>query len=372
MMSKKIVSLLTAIVICSLLLSAGCTQDLKEADEPTIVVEEEKPKVVEEEKPKVVEEEKPKVVEEEKPKVVEEEKPAAELTLKYTPDDSTTYTITTEAVRSINWEGLYPNDTAFKGGQTSTRNELTFTQQIQSTDDKGNAVAVITIKSLKHLSIVRDNPVLDFDSSREKDKASPLAKLIGQSYTVEITPAGRLSKIIDANHVQTAIGGATSADKTAAALLSNEVITERHSIPAMPPPDKNQLKAGDNWSSIKTLSFGLMGSQTYERIYTLKDIKETDNKKIATVEMKAVPTTEGADELHKEKSIGDFSKMFENNETYTGELTLNMTSGKVEKCLEKLQSEWIAIDPSAVQKEEQEPAVLKMTAIRLYHLEKTD
>ena len=372
MMSKNIVSWLLILVMCSLLINSGCTPPAEDTEKLVVPPEEEKPKIVEEEKPKVVEEEKPKVVEEEKPKVVEEEKPAVELTLKYTPDDSTTYTLITEAVRKIDWEGLYPNDTAFRGGQTSSRNELTFTRQIQSTDDKGNAVAKITIDSLKHLSIVRDNPVLDFDSSREKDKGSPLARLIGQSYTIEITPAGRLSKIIDANHAQTAIGGTTSADKTAAALVSNEVITERHSIPAMPPSDKNRLKAGDNWSSIKTLSFGLMGSQTYERIYTLKEIKEADNQKIATVEMKAVPTTEGADELHKEKAIGDFSKMFENTETYTGELTLNMTSGKVEKCIEKLQSEWIAIDPSAAQKEEKEPAVLKMTAVRLYHLEKTD
>lgn len=372
MVSKKILSLLAIIAVCSLLLPTGCTPPAEETEKLLVTPEEEKPKIVEEEKPKVVEEEKPKVVEEEKPKVVEEEKPAVELTLKYTPDDSTTYTIITEAVRKIDWEGLYPNDTAFRGGQTSSRNEMTFTQQIQSTDEKGNAVAKITIDSLKHLSIVRDNPVLDFDSSREKDKDSPLARLIGQSYTIEITPAGRLSKIIDANQAQTAIGGTTSADKTAAALLSNEVITERHSIPAIPASDKSRVKAGDNWSSIKTLSFGLMGSQTYERIYTLKNIEETDNQKIATVEMNAVPTTEGAGQLHKEKTIGDFSKMFENTETYTGELKLNMTAGKVEKCIEKLQSEWIAIDPSAAQKEEKEPAVLKMTATRLYHIEKTD
>jgi hypothetical protein len=85
MVSKKIVCWLTIIVMGSLLLSAGCTQDVKEAAQPKIVVEEEKPKVVEEEKPKVVEEEKPKVVEEEKPKVVEKEKPTIELALKYTP-----------------------------------------------------------------------------------------------------------------------------------------------------------------------------------------------------------------------------------------------------------------------------------------------
>jgi hypothetical protein len=358
--------------MCSLLINAGCTPPAEDTDKLVVPPEEEKPKVVEEEKPKVVEEEKPKVVEEEKPKAVEEEKPATRLTLKFTPDDSTTYKLISEAVRSIKWEGLFPNDTAFKGGQTSTRSELTFTQQIQSVDEKGNAVAKITIKSLNLVSVVRDNPVLDFDSSREKDKDNPMAKLIGQSYTIEITPAGQLSKIIDANQAQTAVGGSTSADKTAAALVSKEVIRDRHSIPAMPPPDKSQLQAGDNWNSVKTFSFGLMGSKSYERIYTLKEIKETDNHKIATVEMKAVPTTEGADQLHKEQAIGDFSKMFENTETYTGELMLNMTAGKVEKCLEKLESEWIAIDPSAAQTEEKEPAVLKMIAIRLYNLEKMD
>ncbi|MHC4110986.1 MAG: hypothetical protein ACYSUY_07920 [Planctomycetota bacterium] len=89
MVSKKIVCWLTIIVMCSLLLSAGCTQDVKETAQPKIVIEEEKPKVVvEEEKPKVVEEEKPKVVvEEEKPKVVEKEQPTIELALKYTPQN---------------------------------------------------------------------------------------------------------------------------------------------------------------------------------------------------------------------------------------------------------------------------------------------
>ncbi|UCC95907.1 MAG: hypothetical protein JSW40_03945, partial [Candidatus Omnitrophota bacterium] len=75
MMSKKIVSLLTAIVMCSLLINTGCTPPAEDTEKLLVPPEEEKPKVVEEEKPKVVEEEKPKVVEEEKPKVVEEEKP---------------------------------------------------------------------------------------------------------------------------------------------------------------------------------------------------------------------------------------------------------------------------------------------------------
>lgn len=378
MVPEKIIRSLAVIVICSLLLSAGCAPFAEETIEPKIVieeekptvVEEEKPKVEEEEKPKVVEEEKPKVVEEEKPKVVEEEKPAVELALKFTPQDSTTYKLTTEAHRSIKWEGPVSNDPAFRGGNTSSTIEVTFTQQIQSTDEKGNAVAKITIDSLKHLSIIRDNPALDFDSTREKDQKNPLAKLIGQSYTIEITPSGRVSKIIDVNQAQEAVRGTSSANKTALAMISSNVIKDRHTISAIPDPEKKQLRTGDNWSRTKTFSFGLMGQKSYDRIYTLKDVTDTNNLRFAVVEMKANPTTEMAEQMHKEKTIGDFSKMFENTETYTGRLKLNLTAGKVENCLEKLQSEWVAVEPSVGKKENKEPAVLIMTATRLYLLEK--
>jgi hypothetical protein len=373
MVSKKIFTCLTAIAICSLILSAGCTPPAEDTTILQVPPEEEKPKVVEEEKPKVVEEEKPKVVEEEKPKVVEEEKPAIELALKYTPQDSTTYKYTAEAQRGIKWEGPLSKESAFQGGITSSRIEMIFTQQIQSTDEKGNAVAKITIKSLKHLSIIRDNPAIDFDSSREKDKINALAKLIGQSYTIEITPAGRVTRVIDANQAQQAVKGASPTTKTAVAMLTADAITERHTIPAMPAEDKNKLRKGGNWTSLKSFSFGLMGAKTYQRIYTLKDVTDKDNRRIALVEMKADLTTEMAEKLHKEKAIGDFSKMFENTETYTGRMTVDLNAGKIEKCIETLESEWIAVEPMAGQTDEtKEPAILTMTANRLYSLVKTD
>ena len=45
---------------------------------------------------------------------------------------------------------------------------------------------------------------------------------------------------------------------------------------------------------------------------------------------------------------------------------------KVEKYLEKLQSEWIAVEPSVWQGDDKGPAALKMNVIRLYSLEKID
>ena len=297
---------------------------------------------------------------------------AITLELKFTPQDSTTYKVITEGQRSVQFEGDLAKDTALKGGQTGNKVEMVFTQQIQSVDDKGNAVAKITIKGLKYLAKVKDDTVLDFDSSREENQNNPLAKLIGQSYTIEITPAGQVAAVIDVKEAQAAVRGSTSAHKRALALLESEAIKERHTISTLAVADKSQLHAGDTWSSIKDFSFGLMGARSYEKIYTLKEVKDIDGRQVAIVEMNAIPTSETAEQLHKEQQTSDFSNMFDSTQGYTGQLKLDLTNSKVEKYLEKLQLEWIIVDPSAEQKGDTEPDTLKMAATRLYSLEKID
>lgn len=295
----------------------------------------------------------------------------ATLALKFTPDDVTTYKVTTERERGVMWEGpLINKPRSFVGGHTGNRIEMTFTQRIQSVDDEGNAVAKITIKRLKYLAKVKDNIILDFDSSREKDRNNPLGKLIGQSYTIEITASGEVSKVIDVSGARTAVGG-VSANQRAARLLSTEVIKEQHSIPALSAVEKNQLRPGESWSDIKTFSFGPMGSKSYERIYELKEINHIAGRRIAIVEMSVVPSSEKAKELHKEQVTGFFSKLFDTTETYTGELRLDLTAGKVKKYFEEFRSDWIAVDPMAPEKEE-EPDMLRMSATRLYRIERID
>ena len=293
----------------------------------------------------------------------------ATLALKFTPDDVTAYKVTTERERGVIWEGPLTNKPkGFVGGHTGNKIEMTFTQRIQSVDDEGNAVAKITIKRLKYLAKVKDNIILDFDSSREKDRNNPLGKLIGQSYTIEITASGQVSKVIDVSGARTAVGGA-SANQRAARLLLAEVIKEQHSIPVLSAVEKNQLRPGESWSDIKTFSFGPMGSKSYERIYELKEINNIAGRRIAIVEMSVVPSSEKAKELHKEQATGFFSKLFDTTETYTGELRLDLTAGKVEKYFEEFRSDWIAVDPMANEKEN-EPDMLRMSATRLYHIER--
>ena len=294
-----------------------------------------------------------------------------ELSLKFTPQDLTTYKVTTEAVRTIKGEGSLSDDSTFKGGTTSNKIEITFTQQIKSVDDNGNAVAEVTIKGIKALSEVKDNVILDFDSSGEKNLNDPIGALVGQSYTIELTAAGDVSNVIDASQAQAAVRGDSAAQKRALELVSQDAIKKRHSIPALSACGKNQIRTGDNWTSVDTLSFGMMGTKSYERIYTLKEIKDEQNSRLAVIEMNAVPSAELTQEQRQEQSMGIFSKMFDNTETYTGRLEMDFNTGKINEYFEKLQCEWVAVDPTAAQNNE-EPAVLRMAATRLYRIEKIE
>ncbi len=369
MRQAKIFGFVASSVICLLLLAAGCTQPAKEAPKTKVELEKPaKPEVTKEKAAEAKVEPKEAVKAEAKPK---KQGPTVQLALKFAANDLTTYKVITEMEKSVKWEGPLPDKPfPFKGGSTGNKVEVAFTQRIQSVDDKGNAVAQITFKGLKYLGKVKDNVVLDFDSSREKDANSPLFKLIGQSYTIEVSPAGQVLRVIDASGAQAAVEGSSSANKTALALLSPDAIKERHTIAGLPVADKNRLCAGDTWSSIKTFSFDMMGPKSYERIYALKEIKEVNNHQIAAAEMKALPSSEMAEELHKERATGAFSKMFDNTETYDGKLALDLTAGKVQEYFEKLRTEWVMVDPKP--EPNKEPAALRMAATRSYSIKKID
>ena len=292
------------------------------------------------------------------------------LALKFTPQDSATYRLITERERSVKAEGSLREDKSITGGSTGSRVEMIFTQQIQSVDEEGNALAKITMDRIKHLAKEKDVTKVDFDSSERKHRRNPMAKLIGQSYTIKISPAGEVVAVIDVREMKNALRGRSEAYKTASALVEPRAIEERHTIPTLPPAAKNNLRPGDSWSSTKTFSHGMMGMEMYERIYTLKEISDENGHRIAAVEMNAIPSSAMAERLHKEKSASAFSEMFDNTRTYEGRMKLDLTTGRVEECFEKLTTQWIFADTSVEQGSGKKPAVLKMGVVRLYSLER--
>jgi hypothetical protein len=295
------------------------------------------------------------------------------LALKFTAGDSTIYKVTTETEDSVKFEGSLLDDPILKNKpyqRNYSRTEITFAQQIQNTDDKGNAVTNITIQGLKCLSVYQNNPMLDFDSSEEKDKSNPLAKLIGQSYTIKIAPTGQVVEVIDANEARAAVGDNPQAAQRTLMLLSEDEIKKRHSISALPDTKRNTIQIGDKWSRLSTFSFRQMGPKAYERIYTLKKIKNVNNRQLAIVEMNAVPSSEAARLLHQEQAMNIISNLFDNVETYTGRLWFDLTTGRIEKYLETLQTEWIMANPNP--KKNEEPGVIRMKAMRFYGIEKIE
>ena len=337
---KKIISWAVAIAVFSLVFGAGC-----ESVSPEGVIEQAKPQ-------------------KQLRKLVLPEQ--VTMALKYVPGDTATYKVTTESERNVKFEGSLPAGNTFKGGVSGTRAELTFTQNILHMDDKGNAVAEITVKQLQFVSKIKDNRVLDFDSTRERDRKNLLAKLIGASYVITITPAGEVVKVSGTDSIRAQIKGGSSAARAAAGLLSVDAIKRRHTIDALPPTNNNKLRKGQKYSRLESLNFGLMGAQAYERVYTLKGIADKNNKIIAEVQMEAIPTAQ----MSEQATGRGFAEMSDNTTTYTGWLKMNVTEGRVEESLEKLRSEWVVVSPAVGGQKDKGPAAVRMIASRFRSMER--
>jgi hypothetical protein len=295
-----------------------------------------------------------------------ERKGAVKLALKFTTGDSTTYKVIKETTRKAAWEGLDEHKpTGFEGGQSGNKIEMTFSQNILSTDKDGNAITKITIEKLIYLTKITNNIVLDFDSTKNKDQNNPLHKLIGHSYTIELTPSGQVANIVDVNDALTNISDSTN--RTAVQLLSAGAITQRHSIPAIPAGDKTEYNIGDNWEVVKDISFDQMGVKSFGKTYTLEDIQGGNNRRIAVVRMNAIPSVKHAKELYQSQS---FPFPHDSTDTYSGQLMLETISGKVKQYNEKLTTEWIIIDPAS--KNKQRPDSIRMSATQSYIIEQID
>ena len=291
----------------------------------------------------------------------------ADFALKFAEKDSITYKLSTISEKSVEFEGLQAEEGQFKGGRSGNEIEMVFTQQIESVDEKGDATAKITIEKLEYTKRIKDSVILDFDSSRPEDANNPMAKIIGQSYVIKITSDGKVTKII-AGQMRVKFKTKTLENKAALELFSRQAIIDRHATAALPSKDKNQLQKNDSWRSIKGLEFGLMGPKSYEKIYTVKDIKKEKKSRIAIVEMGTIPTVK-TNEKTKDKTK-DYSKTFDNIETYTGKLKLDLTNGKIEEYQEELNLQWIVAEPIEDIQADREPAAIRMSVIRSYKLEK--
>jgi hypothetical protein len=314
--------------------------------------------------------------------------PAVDLALKFVVGQAATYKITTERRKSIEWKGAPTAKPAqFADGRSGNRVELTFEQRVVRVLGDGNAVLEIMIKGLRYVGESVNRVVLDFDSARPEDAGNPLARLVGRSYQVKMSPKGQVVEIANAGPARLAVQGNLPGNGVAQKLLADEEIRNRHEIVALSALKDCSVRPGQTWSSIKVLSFDDLGAKTYERVYTLKQVDsgqlsvpssqdaavnqqlttETSSGRLAVVEMKAIPSAALATQLYQRQAqaANPFAGMSDNADSYEGRLVLDLDQGQVREYGEQMQNEWIIFDPNSGPN----PAAIRMAVRRLHRLE---
>lgn len=293
---------------------------------------------------------------------------AVVLQLGFNKGDKTRYKLVMNVERGYRMEESSPEKITDERNKNNL--EMVFTQKITSVDEQGSALAKIKIEKVKYLNQVKNAVKIDFNSSRDTD--AKLAKLVGQTYRIKISPQGNV-EVLDGKGPRDAVKSGFEG-QVVKALFSDESLAKLHSIQTLPDKDKSTLRAGDSWSRLKAGPRGMLEPKSYEKTYTLESIDQCNGKEVAMVMMNAFPSTQAAEDMPEgQQSLGVFAKMFDSSDTYEGELVLNLDSGKAAKYYEKLEAKWVASDTSmGTGGEEEEPDVLTMSFTLLHSIEMID
>jgi hypothetical protein len=290
-------------------------------------------------------------------------KGSAELAMKYTVGQTNSYKVVSESWRTAKFEGPeLSKEPKLKSGRTGGAIEMVCSQDVTSINPDGSAVAKITVKALKYDSESSNEVTNAFDSAKDKD--SPFGKLIGQSYTIKLTPGGK-AEVVDAAALRSAVTDGSARD-IVASLFSDKEIARLHTIAALPQTAKQ--KAGATWSATEPSPRGMMDSKNFEKVYTFMGVK--DGK--AVVDMKAVPSTKPAEKgevNNQAMMMSMFSKMMESKDNFTGKLVLGL-DGTLTYYSETLDAQWFATDPAA--KPDTEPDKITMGFIQKHAIEKVN
>jgi len=291
---------------------------------------------------------------------------ARNLSLKFIPNETAAYKVTTEVIKDFHFE--QPSADKLKQEQTKTLLEMSFTQTIEAVDAVGNATARITIIDLKADIINKNEPQFAFNSWEEKDNNAPLAKLLGQSYTIQLTPAGQVN-VLDTKAALAAVSSGYE-KKLVKSILSDKAIAQRHQVPGLPQDKASGLSVKSTWSQVVPSPPGLLAPKSYEKVYTLSDI-DNDIVTIKMVGNESGKPTESSGE-QAAGGMGMFAKMFDNKDDYTGTLKMNIATGEILLSQETLVSSYLAQEMPKDGDPAKGPDTLTMRFTNRVQLEKMD
>jgi hypothetical protein len=302
-------------------------------------------------------------------KVPASAKEQVKIALKPTVGDLTTYKIISQARRTTKWQGPVPDKEVFEENFNEERVEMVLKQRIESVDPNGIAVALITIDGIKCRYSNKNTVSVDFDSSRRSDANNPIMKLIGQTYLIKFSPWNNVSAVDNLPPVMPKMKDGTPSGQAGFGILLPDAIMERHGTMQLPEPGQEMLKPGDKWGRIKTFGFGKMGLKSYEKIYTIKEVRDADGRKIAVIDMNAIPASEVEPKYRSQQAEVDVPKTFDSKDLYTGGGEFDLKAGRIENYHENFEASWVVALPTKPG-DSGEPVVLKMSASRVYSVER--
>jgi len=281
------------------------------------------------------------------------------LALQFPPEHIASYRVTTEMVKDYRFEQPSAEPPKVQENQSATVASVTFDQRIDKVADDGSALATITVKALQYKVTEKDVTKYDFDSTAEAAASKPLSKVIGQSYTIRISPQGTV-EVVDAEAIRKAVPATTNDGRVAGSLFNDENIIKRHSIVALPDASKATVAVGDTWTRVEPSPPGLLAPKSYEKVYTLEKVEGPKEAPIAYVTMTATESPEPAEGGQQSPGMGFMAKMFDTQETYTGSMVFDCGTGRVRSLVEKLAVKYIAAEAPANQKPDVGPDTLTM------------
>jgi hypothetical protein len=295
--------------------------------------------------------------------------PATEVKLNLAERSETVYKVVLQS--SKDYAFVQPSINKTKERHTVSRVEVVFAQKIESVDQQGNATANITIKELKYLSKDPQGKAMDFNSTAEGSKSDPLFAVIGQSYKIKITPNGKVG-IVDAKAARESVKSGF-AREFAEKLFSDEDIARRHQVLALMDAGQALHKKGDKWSTVTVAPSGMLRQKSFEKVYTLTDIKEQKGSKIAIIDMNAVPSSKRAENMAEDEAkAAFFAKNFDEKDNYSGKMIFNLTTGEIDSYREALKAEWFVAELPEKQRGDKGPDNLTIGFSSLYSIEKVD
>ncbi len=263
------------------------------------------------------------------------------FSLDFEPGTKTRYRVSTETVTAMeSLENAIKNNASTAPlPKVSESSEVIFTQEILGpvSENTNTVIALVTIEHVGYNLTSPGQPDLLFDSQKSTDQNSPFAKLIGQTYTIEVSPLGYVPGVFNLHPARLAVRGPTPAHAAALDLVSPSAIFSRHGFFSLPGPDVGSLSVGGRWLGVQQLTLmtsgtGIyrLGTHRFDKVYQLESLEQRQVGTVAVVVFVGSPRS-------KRSPDGRLTDVPFLSSSYVGGGEFNLDAGRVEDYLEQLE-----------------------------------